>query len=250
MSRVSRVFRVFWRIVKVLFALLIFFVIFFLVWRVFSSTKPPKSVAELTVNDKVYEAYLAEGEDLRIWRQKQNTLTRGEKNSGYFGAADCVFIPGANQVQLLARYNNSTIRALAEDYGLDTVPSREEELYDITLVLALDLTPDVTEDNAGNDPSSVRFVRLHAVSSEADMKNMYNYRRLVFDLDEAGLSLESLRESGELLAVYADFYYNQDVHYEETPYGALCLYDYLAKIWEDVPTGDDLRALKSYQNQD
>lgn len=244
MSRVSRGFRIFWRLIKVLFALLIFSVIFFLVWRVFSSTKIPESVAGLTINDDLRAAYEKEGKDLRLWRQTQDTLTRGENNSGYFGTADCVFIPGANQVQLLVRYNNSTIRALAEDYQLQTVPGREEELYDVTLLLALDLTPENSEDNAGNDPSSVRFVRLHAVSSKAGTKNMYNYRRLVFDLDDAGLSLEDLRNEGLLLAVYADFYYNQDVDYEKTPYGTLCLYDYLAELQVDKPGSDDVRALQ------
>ncbi|MBQ9086767.1 MAG: hypothetical protein IJY47_06230 [Clostridia bacterium] len=239
----------FGRIVKAVFFLIIFSVIFFLIWRVFSSTKPPESVAGLEINDDLYAAYLEEGEDLRLWRQSQNTLTRGEDNAGYFGASDCVFIPGANQVQLLVRYNNSTIRALAEDYQLASVPSREEELYDITLVLATDLTPDVTEDNAGNDPASVRFIRLHPVSSTSDTKNMYNYRRLVFDLDEGGVSLEDLTESGLLLAVYADFYYNQDIRYDENAYGTLCLYDYLSETLVEKPESEDRRALKNYKKE-
>ena len=246
MSRVSRGFRIFGRVIKALFFLLVFSVIFFLIWRVFSSTKPPKSVAELTVNEDLYEAYQNEGNDLRLWRQSQNELTRAENNAGYFGAADCVLIPGANQVQLLARYNNSTIRALAEDYELPSVPSREEELYDVTLLLAIDLTPDVAEDNAGNDPASVRFVRVHAATSLSAQKNMYNYRRLVFDCDGAGISLEELIEKKLLLAMYADFYYKEDIRYEENPYGALCLYDYLSETVTNKLDGADKRALKNY----
>ena len=247
MSRVSRGFRIFGRIVKALFFVLVFSVIFFLIWRVFSSTKPPKSVSGLTVNDDLYEAYLSEGDDLRLWRQSQNTLTRAENNAGYFGASDCVMIPGANQIQLLARYNNSTVRALAEDYQLPSVPSREEELYDVTILLAIDLTPEISEDNAGNDPSSVRFVRLHATSSTPAIKNMYNYRRLVFDCDEGGVSLEELVEKKLLLAVYADFYYKEDIRYEEKPYGTLCLYDYLSETLTDTLEGADKRALKRYK---
>ena len=246
MSRVSRGFRFFGRVIKALFFLLIFSVIFFLIWRVFSSTKPPQSVASLTVNEDLYEAYLDEGNDLRLWRQSQNELTRAENNAGYFGAADCVLIPGANQVQLLARYNNSTIRALAEDYALPSTPSREEELYDVTLLLAIDLTPEITEDNAGNDPASVQFVRVHASSSVPAQKNMYNYRRLVFDCDEVGVSLEELIEEKLLLAVYADFYYKEDIRYEENPYGTLCLYDYLSETLVDKLDGADKRALKEY----
>lgn len=250
MSRVSRGFRILGRVIKTLFFILVFSVIFFLIWRVFSSTKIPESISGLTVNDDLYEAYQKEGDDLRLWRQSQNELTRAENNAGYFGAADCVFIPGANQIQLVARYNNSTIRALAEDYQLPSVPSREEELYDVTLLLAIDLTPEISEDNAGNDPSSVRFVRLHATSSTPATKNMYNYRRLVFDCGEESLSLEELVEKKLLLAVYADFYYKEDTHYEEKPYGTLCLYDYLSETLLDHPEGEDRRALKHYGKAD
>ena len=134
---------------------------------------------------------------------------------------------------------------MAEDYGLDQVPDRTEDLYDLTLVLATDLTPDVAEDNAGNDSESVAFTRLHPVSVMSDEKNLYNYRRFVFDLDEIGMDLSELTgEGGLLLAMYADVYYVEDIRYEEYAYGTLCVYDYLQEKQTVELKGADLRALQ------
>ncbi len=246
MSRASRAFRLTGKTIKFLFSLLIFSVIALLLWRVFSSDNP-KSMENLTVNDKLYSAYEQKGDDLYLFRQEQNIITRAEHNSGYFAVTECVFIPDANQIQIVFRYNNSTIRHLAEDYALPETPSREAELFDVTLTLATDLTPDVTEDNAGNDPESVQFTRVHPVSVSSDTKNLYNFRRLVFDLDEVGLSLEQLIDSGLLLAVYADVYYNQDIRYEENAYGTLCLYDYVSPILDAELTRADRKALENYK---
>jgi len=244
MSRVSRGFRVAGKIVKGLFFAMVFSVIALLLWRVFSSGDP-KSMEALTVNEELVAAYERQGDELTLFRQKQNKTTFGKNNYGYFTITDCVFIPEANQIQLVFRYNNSTLRALAEDYGLTEAPSREEELYDLTLVLATDLTPDVTEDNARNDPESVAFTRLSPVSVTSETKNLYNYRRFVFDLGEADLSLSELTgEGGLLLAAYADIYYVEDIRYDELPYGTLCLYDYLQEKKVSRLPADDRRALR------
>lgn len=249
MSRASRSLRITGKIIKYLFYVLIFSIIGFLLWRMFSSGDP-KSMKVITPNDPLLAAYEQSGEDLYVFRQTYNTMTYAENNYGYFGITDCIFIPDANQVQLVFRYNNATIRHLTEDYGLSETPDRTEELYDVTLVLATDLTPDVTQDNAGNDPESVSFVRLHPVSHTSDEKNLYNYRRFVFDLDEAGLSLSDLTgENGLLLAVYADVYYNQDIRYDEEAYGTVCVYDYTQEKQRVALEKADKKALAAYKEQ-
>ncbi len=245
MSRASRGFRIFGKTVKILFFLLVFSVIFFLLWRVFSSDDP-KSMEQLTVNDKLCAAYEQNGNELYMFRQNLDMITRADHNYGYFAITDSVFIPAANQIQITFRYNNSTIGHLVEDKGLSETPSRDDELFDVTLLLATDLTPENTEDNLGNDPASVKMTRLHASSVTEDTKNIYNYRRFVFDLDEIGVSLEKLLEDGELLAVYTDIYYVGDVNYDETPYGALCIYDHLSPKETVKLSGKDKRALRDY----
>lgn len=248
MSRASRALKTTGRIVKLVCALVIAFVFALLAWRILQDRTPQK-MATLTVDQKIDRIYEENGENLTLLTQDQNTITRGTKNAGYFSVTEDVLIPEANQIQLLFRYNNSTVRALAKDYGLAEVPDRTSELYDVTVLLAIDLTPDDVSDNSGNAPESVRFVRVHAKSAPmTETTKLYNYRRFVFDVGESGEDLKNLIDSGLLLAVYADVYYNQDIRYDENPYGALCLYDFKTET-EVVPlTKHDRKALDDFAN--
>ncbi|MBE6557037.1 MAG: hypothetical protein E7664_04770 [Ruminococcaceae bacterium] len=245
MSRVSRAFRLSGRLIKFLFTLLIAFVCGMVFWRLCSSATP-KEMERLVPNDALYEAYEAEGESLYVFRQEQRSITSGTKNYGYFSVEHAAFVPSADQVQIALRYNNSTIRALCEDYGLEQTPSREDELFDITLVLAFDLTPEDETDNATNDPESVRFVRCHADSISSMEKNLYNYRKVVFDLSTCGVDLADVLEDGSLLAVYCDVYYAEDVDYEAYAYGTLCLYDYKSENLTVKVDKATWEALKTY----
>ncbi len=246
MSRVSRGFRITGWVIKSLFYVLVFSVIAFLLWRIGSSGNP-KSMKTITPNEKLCAAYERTQGKPEMFRQEQNILTRGESNAGYFAVTECLFIPDANQIQIVVRYNNSTIRATAQDYSLEAVPSRDTELYDISLTIATDRTPSVTEDNAGNDPEAVAFTRVFPSSVSADTKNLYNYRRLVFDLDEVGLSLGDLVSTDLLLAVYADIYYNGDIRYDEPAYGTLCLYDYVTEREPASLERRDRKAIEAYR---
>ena len=247
MSRVSRGFRITGRIIKFLFFLIVFSVIAIILWRIFSSGDP-KSVDTITPNDKLCEAYEEHGDGLYMFRQEQRSITSAKDNYGYFSVTNCVFIPEANQIQIVVRYNNSTIRSLAEDKALPEVPLRDEELFDVSLSIATDKTPDNKDDNLGNDENSVRFTRVHPSSVSSDTKNLYNYRRFVFDLDSADISLSELLEDGLMLAVYADIYYVGDVDYEKPAYGTLCLYDHLSENIEVKMRSRDRDALEEFEN--
>ena len=248
MSRVNRIFKISGCLIKCIFGLVIATVCVALLWRVFSSGDP-ESMKTLSVNEKVYNAYTQNGEALYMFKQEQNSITRAENNYGYFSITDCKFIPDANQAQVVFRYNNSTIRSLAEDYSLSTVPDRSEELYDVTLLLAIDLTPENKDDNSTNAPESVRFVRVHASSHTRDTKLMYNYYQLIFDIDESGEDIKALLDSNLLLAVYADVYYINDLDYEKDPYGTLCLYDYLSENKTIELERADKKALKEFSGK-
>ena len=246
MSRASRALKRTWRIVKLIVGLLIATVIGLLLWRLWQD-RDPRVMTVLTPNEAICAAYEKNGGELVVLEQEQNTITRSERNYGYFSVTQDVLIPGANQIQLLFRYNNSTIRALAKDYGLAEIPSRDAELYDVTVLLAIDLTPDDPSDNAGNDPESVRFVRVHAIAEPTtDQTTLYNYRRFVFDVGASGEDLSALLDSGLLLAVYADVYYQEDIDYDKNPYGVLCLYDYKNETEVVKLTSRDRKALEGH----
>ena len=247
MSRVSRGFRITGKIIKLIFFMMVFSVCGILLWRIFSSGDPA-SMKALTPNDRLLGAYELYGDDMRLIRQEQRTITSAESNYGYFSVTECVFLPESNQVQIVVRYNSSTIRSLQEDFSLAELPDRSEELFDVTLVCATDLTPDVSEDNYGNDSESVKMTRIHPVESltASDTKNLYNYRRFVFDLEGSGIDLSSMTEDDLLLAVYCDIYYNGHIRYDEPAYGTLCLYDFESEIKEGRLHHRDEKALKAY----
>ncbi|MBO7310466.1 MAG: hypothetical protein J6U86_03635 [Clostridia bacterium] len=245
MSRVTRAFRITGRLIKFLVGLLIFAVIALIVWRVVSSNNP-KEMERLIPNEKLISAYEEKGDELRMFKQDQRSITSSDKNYGYFSITDYAIIPEANQIQTIIRYNNSTLRYTAEDYDLSEVPERDAEVYDVTLLLAIDLTPDNEEDNLGNDESSVKFVRCHGKMTLSDQKNLYNFRQMVFDLDTVEVNLKELIDSNLLLAIYADFYYIDDIDYEKTPYGTLCLYDFKSENMRITLDKKDIKAIENY----
>ena len=200
-------------IFRFVFTLLVFAVVGLVIWRVFLSAKIPKSVRYLQPNEVLSAAYEANGGNLTFRRQEQTSITRGEKNNGYFSVVDCVFIPEAEQVQIVFRYNNSTIRHLAADYGLEKIPEKSETLFDVTLLRTTDLTPDDTSDNG--DPSTLSSERIYPTSATRAESSLYTFYRFVFD----GVRIEDDTDG-----VFADVYYLGALDYSATPYGALCLY--------------------------
>ena len=249
MSRVSRGFRIAGYLVKTFFMCLVAFVCAALLWRVFSSSDPD-SMKSVYINDAVYEAYNSSGGALYMFAQEQDPITRGEDNAGYFGVTRAVFIPEANQIHVVLRYNNSTIKHLVEDYGLENTPERGEDLFDISLFFSVDLTPDNKEDNATISETGTRTFRCSSQLVEREQKNLYNYRKLVFDLDECGEDLSELLDSGLLLAVYADVYYVEDMDLDKEAYGTLCLYDYITEKDEIKLSSDDKKAIEGWKPDD
>ena len=218
---------------KLLFTAVIALICGILIWRVFFSTKVPGSVGALLPNATLHSAYLQYGDDLTLRYQEQASITRGESNAGYFSVVSCVFIPEAEQVQLVFRYNNGTIDHLAEDYHLETVPDKSEHLFDVTLVRTTDLTPDDASDNT--DASTLAKERFQPTDSLRDETLLYTYYRYVFD----GVTVEDLTDG-----IFVDVYYTGAVDYSRTAYGTLCIYS-TDQDWEEYKTSRaDRRALE------
>lgn len=227
--------RIIGRILKSLFALLIIFVNGLLIWRIFFSTAMPDTIKTMLVNENTRAAYEQHGNDMICRYQNQSTITRAEYNYGYFSVTQCIFIPEANQVQIVVRYNNSTLTHLAGDYGLSEVPSKDLTLFDVTLVKTTDLTPENQDDNL--DAAKLAKTRYYpSEGSVRDTTQFYTYYRYVFD----GVTLDDLT-----VGVFADIYYVEDIDYEDRAYGTLCLYDYKSKWIEYKLTKADKKALSA-----
>lgn len=211
---------------KVLFYLFVIAVNAIMFWRVLFSGDPAK-IQRLTVNDDLREAY-SDGQ-LLLETQEQRTLT----SNGLFAVRECIFIPEAKQIQIVVRYNNSTLRQLAKDYGLENVPEKTEELFDVSIVKTTDKTPlDITDNT---NPEMLNEERYHP-SGEPDRayKRLYSYRRYVFE--------NVTRE--DAVGMFVDIYYRGDADYEKTPYGALCIYEDGYPVEEVKLSGSDKKALK------
>lgn len=221
--------------IKYLFLALIFFINGILIFRMCSSSEPA-SMKALMVNDKTIEAYKKSGYDLYMFYQKQDSITRGENNSGYFSVEQVVFIPDAQQVQVLVRYNNSTLKALATDYGLDSVPDRNKDLFDVTLIKTTDLTPDNSEDNS--NPEFLQKERFYPSKMIKDEKNLYNYRKFIFD----GVTSE------DAVGIFVDIYYNENIDYEKSAYGTLCIYDAQSQNFDYKLSSSDKKTLWEASN--
>ena len=240
----------FFTLIKWLFKLVVTAVVILVfaifIWR-FVTGRVPEELEVLSPDDVLSEAYETYGDALVLYTQEQNSITRSEESYGYFTVCQAVFIPEANQVQLLIRYNDSTLEATERDYALEEGSlDPEGDWYDVTLVVARDLTPENGEDDLGSDPESVSLSRIQPSAVTASVhEGLYSYRRLIFnDVPQDALTL----------AVYADFYFAEDIAYEEADfdiytaraYGTLCLYAHTDKNVSLSLSEADVEALRAY----
>lgn len=236
--------------VRLLIGAMIFSVVGVLLWRILSSGDPA-SMTVLQPNEQVYAAYQKEGEQLQILHQQHDTIIREGPAKGYFSVTQSEFIPAADQLQITFRYNNSTLKYVAEDYGKDAPLKRGKDWFDVTVTVAYDLTPENDSDNDINDANSVRFERYQPSSSVKDKKNLYNYERLTFDgidicdgFDPEGKPIMR----ADVLAVYVDIYFNEDIHYDKEPLGTLLIYLYgnERRVLVDTLDKKDIAALEDF----
>ncbi len=232
-----------WRIAGFIFkgicTLFILGVIGLLAWRIIDRAVDPKVIKTILPNEALCEAYDSYGDKLTLYYQEQNEYTQEEKNYGYFATCNSLIIEEAKQVQFTLRYNNSTLEYTAEDHLLTDIPTREDNVYDVTLLLMYDLTPENEEDNDGKTPEAVRYVRIQPTGEQfSHQKTLYNYRKFIFD---------GIEFSDDLLAIYADIYYVEDVDYEEEPYGTLLLYYYEDENLTYKLSGADKKTLTEYK---
>ena len=215
-----------WKIFGFICSCIVLTVCIFMIWRV-SSTGTPKGIDSLSANERLLSVYSEQGDSLYMFKQNQDIITRADYNSGYFAIPDYTFIPDANQLQLVFRYNNSTLKAVATDKALDKIPSRDGDYFDVSIVLYIDLTPDNLDDNEFTSSENIKKIRCKGHIVGKDKTTLYNFYRYSFYFDEADepIDIKELMAGNSLIAIHAQFYYNDGLDYNEAPYGALLLYN-------------------------
>ena len=87
MSRVWVSIKRFGRVIKFLFVCLVVTVCVFMVWRIFAGGTPSE-IKTLLPNSKLKASYAEQGEELYIFKQQYDDITRADYNSGYFAVPD------------------------------------------------------------------------------------------------------------------------------------------------------------------
>lgn len=233
-----------WRIAGFIFkaicTLVIAAIVILLLWRIIDNSNDPKEMDTVIGNSLLADAYADKGDSLNTYYQEQSKFTRGENNYGYFAITQSLIIEDIDQIQFVFRYNNSTLKHTAEDYSLPSIPSRNEEVYDVTITVMYDLTPENKEDNDGKTKDAVSFERFFASDMVSAKKTLYNYRKFVFD----GIVIDE-----SVIAVYADFYYVGDLDYDKTPYGSLLIYHEDEENIDYRLTRNDKAAIEAYTGE-
>lgn len=224
-----------WIVGKVLYSLValgIFAMIAFLLWRVLFSGNIPDTMEKLSPNAALLEAFEAKGDALVLRTQDHEIYTRGEDNNGYFSTPRVVYIPEASQMQVLLRYNNSTLKATQREFGLESRPSQGEIVYDVTLLSIRDLTPEDESDNLDGS-ETLGEVRLAPTSYTVETTKLYTYILYTFD----GVTFPE-----DVIVTYVDIYYGGALDYTAEAYGSIRVYHRDA-VWVDRALSKDEVAL-------
>ena len=158
----------FWKIIGRLFLTLLFLIIAFLVIRVVIASDE-SVMDDIIATDNLKEAY-KNGES-EIFALTHNVPYQISEKDGYFSAYSFVYIPSANQLQIVVRYNNTVYRQLADR---EAEKVEKDPLYDaITVSEGEEFLFVLRNEKTGEEI-------LPTVVESAE-KWMYQYRRLVFD---------------------------------------------------------------------
>lgn len=174
-----------------------------LFWRM-GTARTPKEVKLYRWSEAAFAAYQADPESFELYRHGEGTrivdgcaitLENGNRVmvDGSFTLEDVVYAEDAKEVQFSIRYNNSTVKYLAEAYRLESLPEGEPFIYMLT-------------DDRGNRYPEYRYAPF--------AKAMYNYRRIVFE----NVDLTELTE------LTLEIYYIGDVNLSTAPYCHIPVY--------------------------
>ncbi|MGM9642097.1 MAG: hypothetical protein ACI3XI_02695 [Eubacteriales bacterium] len=195
-----------------------------LIWRVFFSANEPSVMETISSNEALahaYKEYLAgdmsepfavyqAGKDNigtdEAWHKRLDVET-GKVADNFFAQfflTDVVFFPEAGQVQTVLRYNKSCLKHLAEDFELEKVPLKSDDVF--VIVLEVTYKP---------DGSSSKTVRIDATLTASASTSLYSYRQLSF---------EGLPDFESITDMNIEIYYKGEAESAD-PYAEIDIYD-------------------------
>ncbi|MBE6670138.1 MAG: hypothetical protein E7601_08040 [Ruminococcaceae bacterium] len=252
MSKIGTVWRYSKIALKSLFVLLIIFVYGLLFVRMCSVDDIPDEFKNIYVNDALIELYNSEGGEEKFIFQTLTKYNTDEESYGYFSAASVMLAPEAGQVQVIIKYNISTLEKLKEDYKLSvSIDRNRTDTFEFSLVVKSAVEPIVEGVPEGgetvdyNHESNYTLTRLYPVKTEFLSAGRHNYIRCVFE--GVDLDLE------DTLGVFCDINYKDDIKYKQTDedgkplgsFASICVYNYTFRDKVYKFTDADIEALKA-----
>lgn len=219
----------------------------FLLWRVFFSTNEPSAIKAIAGNSSLasaYEAYVIDGDAEKPlfavyqaekdnigtnedWRYPKDPPVGELKDNTYaqFFLTEVIFFPYADQAQVVLRYNKSTLEILAKDYELEEIPSKSDEVFDVSLVVYYKPSAD----------SEVKSMRLSSTVCADATTSLYSFWQFSF---------EGMPEFESISDMNVEIYYKGAVDYNELPYSVIDVYDIGLSVSEYQLDKKDIAAIE------
>lgn len=226
--------------IKLLGIALVLFVYGLLFFRMCSLDSLPDNLNDLVITDGMKLAYQKDGGDGFIY-QRKDLFNTDKDTYGYFAVPSYVIVKGADEIQVVFRYNISTLEKVAEEFDLPEVPDRNTaDLFDLTLTLKHSVN-DIKNTEEGEKtidydaPENHYLTLIKPDSVEFFTDGKHNFVRCIFK--NVGF------DETNTLGVFLNVYYRDSVNYEETPYATVRLYHYTTTNKTYPLTKNDKKAL-------
>lgn len=154
--------------IKTVCVVLVFSIIGFLAFRVFSFNYYPSSAKDIYFNDSLTAFYNERGGDIGALTQSLRA-PYDDADKGNFFCDNLIIIPELGQLQLSVRYNISMLSSLEQELSLSDLSPDDKDLFTFRLYMSGE-----SEDEAEHIVGRLDYVGF-------DSFLMYRYYKLVFD---------------------------------------------------------------------
>ena len=154
--------------IKTVCVVLVFSIIGFLAFRVFSFNYYPSSAKDIYFNDSLTAFYNEREGDIGALTQSLRA-PYDDADKGNFFCDNLIIIPELGQLQLSVRYNISMLSSLEQDLSLSDLSPDDKDLFTFRLYMSGE-----SEDEAEHIVGRLDYVGF-------DSFLMYRYYKLVFD---------------------------------------------------------------------
>lgn len=229
---------------------IIIFVYVLLFVRMCAVDGVPEGFDDLRVTNELIDIYNSEGGKDKFIYQSINKFNANKDSYGFFSVNKYVIIDGADQVQMIFKFNKSTLKSVAETYGLDEIDREARDTFQLSLVVKNaigEIVPPETDESGfevvpvdyndeRNEGKTYTLERIFPIYSEQIVEGRYNYIKLTFSKVDFDLQ--------RTLAIFLDINYKDDIRYEQLnpdydpenqdpsvkmykdSYGRICIYNY------------------------